>query len=86
MPKERRAVLGGQSRRVGWVRYDHPDLFEAIHVADSLLRSPVSFAHFIEAASSDVLARAGKLLSRRLFPESEKERDNAPGRASSVCP
>ena len=64
-----KAVLAGRPQRVGWVSSDHPELFEAIHVADSLLRSPAAFAHFLEAASSDVLARGGALLSRRIFPE-----------------
>ena len=64
-----KAVLAGRPQRVGWMRYDHPELFANLHVADSLLRSPAAFAHFLEAASADVLARGGAMLSRRLFKD-----------------
>lgn len=57
-------IIGGQLRTVGWVRHNHPELLDALHVVECLLRSPHSMASLLEAASYEVLSRAGMILQR----------------------
>jgi hypothetical protein len=56
----------GRLEKIGWLRYQHPELMEALSVLEWLLRSPASMAMFLEAASYEVLVHAGQILERRL--------------------
>ncbi|HEX9735741.1 MAG TPA: hypothetical protein VGG06_27590, partial [Thermoanaerobaculia bacterium] len=56
----------GRLEKIGWLRYQHPELMEALSVLEWLLRSPASMAMFLEAASYEVLVHAGHILERRL--------------------
>ncbi len=52
--------------KAGWLRYFRQELPYALHLLESLLRSPESLAHFLEAASHEVLSHAGSILASRL--------------------
>ncbi|HEX9734077.1 MAG TPA: hypothetical protein VGG06_19065 [Thermoanaerobaculia bacterium] len=60
------ALVSGKLEKAGWLRHMHPELVEALNVVEWLLRSPASLALLLEAASYEVLARAGEILERRL--------------------
>ena len=64
-----RSFGGGRLEKVGWLRHRHPEIVEALHVVEWLLRSPASLALLLEAASYEVLAHAGRILDRRLSTE-----------------
>jgi len=64
-------LSAGRIQKVGWLRHLHPELVEALHVVDWLLRSPASLAMVLEAASYEVLLHAGKILERRLAADGE---------------
>lgn len=56
-------------RTVGRMRRFQPEVIEALHVAESLLRSPAALASLLEAAGATALDLAGRILSRRLEEE-----------------
>jgi len=64
----------GQLETVGWLRYDHPELLDAVHAVEWLLRSPASLAMVLEAASYEVLAHAGEILELRRSDSDGEER------------
>ena len=51
---------------VGRVPRFHPEIIDALHVAESVVRSPVSLAHLLEAAGPTALRLAGRILRRKL--------------------
>lgn len=51
---------------VGRLRRFQPDVVDALHVAESLVRSPVALAHLLEAAGPTALELAGRILRYRL--------------------
>lgn len=51
---------------VGRLRCFHPDVVEALHVVESVVRSPVALANLLEAAGPSALELAGRILRRRL--------------------
>ena len=55
-------ISGGRLETVGWLLHDHPEVLEALHVVEWLLRCPQALATVLEAASFEALYRAGKIL------------------------
>lgn len=51
---------------VGRIPRFHPEIIDALHVAESVVRSPVSLAHLLEAAGPTALRLAGRILRRKL--------------------
>lgn len=51
---------------VGRLRCFHQDVTQALHVAESLIRSPVALANLLEAAGPSALELVGRILRRRL--------------------
>ena len=60
------AILNASVEWVGWCRLSHQDLPDALHVAERFLRSPEALANLLEAASHEVVDRAGAILAERL--------------------
>lgn len=61
------AVFGKKGVQVvGWLRLYNPELVEALHVLESVVRSPVALASLLEAAGPLALERVGQILRRRL--------------------
>ncbi|HYH46148.1 MAG TPA: hypothetical protein VEG34_10710, partial [Thermoanaerobaculia bacterium] len=61
------AVFGEQGTQVvGWLRLYNPDLVGALHVLESVVRSPAALASLLEAAGPLALERVGQILRRRL--------------------
>jgi hypothetical protein len=56
-------------RSVGRLRRFQPEIAEALHVAESLVRSPAALASLLEAAGATALEIAGTQLRRRLEEE-----------------
>ena len=52
--------------RVGRLRCFHPDVTQALHVVESVIRSPVALANLLEAAGPSALEMVGRILRRRL--------------------
>jgi len=57
---------------VGRVPRFHPEIIDALHVAESIVRSPVSLAHLLEAAGPTALRLAGRILRRKLAEGAEE--------------
>lgn len=51
---------------VGHLELFDPNLIEALHVAEGLLRSPETLAVLLEAAGQVALERAGAILDERI--------------------
>ena len=56
------AISGGRLKTVGWLLHEHPEVLEALHVVEWLLRSPQALATVLEAASFETLYRVGAIL------------------------
>ena len=60
--------------KVGWLSSYSPELLEALHTVEFLLRSPAALAHFLQAASFESLAPAGGIAAGRiLLPTDESD-------------
>jgi hypothetical protein len=60
------AVFGEQGSRVcGWLRRFNPQVVEALHLAEGLVRTPRSLAEVNLAAGGGALAQVGRLLAER---------------------
>lgn len=57
---------------VGRLRRFQPDLVDALHVAEALVRSPTALAHLLEAAGPTALELAGRVLCHRLEEDGEE--------------
>ena len=64
-------VRGNLNEEVGWMRTYSDELLEALHVAESLLRSPASLALFLQAASFESLEPAGGIAASRILLRSD---------------
>jgi len=65
---------------VGRLRCFHPEVTDALHVAETVVRSPAALAYLLEAAGPTALELAGRLLSERLRERpSEDGEGNEPG-------
>jgi hypothetical protein len=53
-------------KTVGRIQRFQPEILDALHVAETLVRSPVSLAHLLEAAGPTALKLAGRILRRKL--------------------
>ena len=60
------AILDTSLEWIGWCRLSHQDLPDALHIAERFLRSPEALANLLEAASHEVVDRAGAILAKRL--------------------
>ena len=60
------AVEDGSGEIVGHLELFDPNLIEALHVAEGLLRSPEALAVLLEAAGQVALERAGAILDERI--------------------
>jgi hypothetical protein len=61
------SMFGEQGpKTVGWLRLYNPDLVQALHVLESVARSPMAIANLLEAAGPLALERVGQILQRRL--------------------
>jgi hypothetical protein len=60
------AVEDGSGEIVGHLELFDPNLIEALHVAEGLLRSPETLAVLLEAAGQVALERAGAILDERI--------------------
>lgn len=54
---------------IGRLRCFQPEIADALHVVESVVRSPVALAYLLEAAGSTALKLAGRLLRQRLQDE-----------------
>ena len=57
---------GNGGEVVGHLELFDPNLIEALHVAEGLLRSPETLALLLEAAGQIALERAGAILDERI--------------------
>jgi hypothetical protein len=57
---------GNGGEVVGYLELFDPNLIEALHVAEGLLRSPETLAVLLEAAGQIALERAGSILDARI--------------------
>jgi hypothetical protein len=62
------ALARSRGEIAGHLEYYDPDTAAALHVAETLLRSPESLAHLLEAAGRVALERSGRIASARLAP------------------
>ena len=60
------AIINGGLEWIGWCRLQHETLPDLLQVAELFLRSPDALANLLEAASHEVLDRAGAILAGRL--------------------
>ncbi|HZF07213.1 MAG TPA: hypothetical protein VFE33_00330 [Thermoanaerobaculia bacterium] len=60
------ALEGARGETAGHLEYYDPDAAAALHVAESLLRSPEALARLLEAAGRVALLRAGKIVFERV--------------------
>ena len=60
------AILNSSVEWIGWCRLLHQELPDALHIAERFLRSPEALANLLEAASHEVVDRAGAILAGRL--------------------
>jgi hypothetical protein len=61
------AVYGEQGPQVaGWVRRYEPRLAEALHLLESVVRSPAALALVLVAAGPGAIEQAGRILAREL--------------------
>ena len=60
------AILDARVEWIGWCRLLHQELPDALHIAERFLRSPEALANLLEAASHEVVDRAGAILAERL--------------------
>ena len=60
------AILNGGLEWIGWCRLQHEELPDLLQVSELFLRSPDALANLLEAASHEVLDRAGAILAGRL--------------------
>ena len=63
------AVAAGNGEVVGHTALFDENLIAALHVAESLTRSPEALANLLEAAGPLALERAGAILDARVAPE-----------------
>ncbi len=61
---ERGQTLYRDGRAIGRLRYQDPELVEALNLAEALARSPESIAALLEGAGHAALEPAGKILAR----------------------
>lgn len=56
---------------VGRIQRFQPEIIDALHVAEAVVRSPVSLAHLLEAAGPTALELAGRILRRKAAEATE---------------
>jgi hypothetical protein len=60
------AVFGEQGPAVcGWLRTYHPEIVQALHLLEALIRQPRSLAEVNAAAGGGALAQVGRYLAAR---------------------
>ena len=60
------AIIGGHLGAVGWMEHKHPEVLEALYLAEGFLRSPTALAGLLEAASHEALLQAGRMVLEQL--------------------